>query len=75
MRGRHASRRVDAIEERLRFEPERTSKTQIKQLRGMRHPQYRLRVEDTRILYDVGKASWEIFAVVPKSEAAAWLEY
>ena len=50
------------------------SKSRIKRLRGMRHPEYRLRVDEIRVFYDVTDDAVEILAIVPKSEAAAWLE-
>ena len=40
----------------------------------MRRPQYRLRVEDIRVFYDVTDVAVEVLAIVPKSRAAAWLE-
>ena len=45
----------------------------MKRLRGLRHPQYRLRVGDMRVFYDVGDTTVEILAIVAKSEAEAWL--
>src|SRR5215813_11262642 len=42
-----------AIKEHLSFQPAKTSKSRIKRLRRMRHPQYRLRVEEIRVFYDV----------------------
>ena len=36
----------DAIEEHLRHEPGKTSRSRIKRLRGLSRPQYRLRVGD-----------------------------
>lgn len=63
-----------AIKEHLSFEPTKTSKSRIKRLRRMRHPQYRLRVEEIRVFYDVTDAEVEVLAIVPKLEAAAWLE-
>ncbi len=64
----------DAIEEHLRDEPTKTSKSRIKRLRGISRPQYRLRVEDIRVFYDVSETTVEILAIVPKDEAEAWLE-
>jgi mRNA interferase RelE/StbE len=64
----------DAMEEHLRHEPTKTSKSRIKRLRGIRRPQYRLRVDDIRVFYDVTDEAVEVLAIVPKSEAAAWLE-
>ena len=63
-----------AIKEHLSFEPTKTSKSRIKRLRRMRHPQYRLRVEAIRVFYDVTEEAVEVLAIVPKPEAAAWLE-
>ena len=42
-------------------------------LRGLARPQFRLRVEEIRIFYDVRESTVEILAVVAKSEAAEWL--
>jgi mRNA-degrading endonuclease RelE of RelBE toxin-antitoxin system len=63
-----------AIKEHLSFEPTKTSKSRIKRLRKMRHLQYRLRVEEIRIFYDVTDEAVEVLAIVPKPEAATWLE-
>jgi mRNA interferase RelE/StbE len=63
-----------ALETHLRHEPERTSRSRIKRLRGLRRPQYRLRVDDARVFYDVSGASVEVLAIVAKSEAESWLE-
>jgi mRNA interferase RelE/StbE len=64
----------DAMEGHLRHEPAKTSRSRIKRLRGIRRPQYRLRVEDIRVFYDVTDEAVEVLAIVPKSEAAGWLE-
>ena len=63
----------DALETRLRHAPERISRSRIKRLRGLSRPQYRLRVADIRIFYDVADGVVEVLAIVPKSETAAWL--
>ena len=42
-----------ALELHLRHEPEKVSRSRIKRLRGIRKPQYRLRVEEIRVFYDV----------------------
>ena len=42
-------------------------------LRGVSKPQFRLRVEDLRIFYDVNRARVEVLAIVEKSEATACL--
>ena len=64
----------DALERWLRHEPTKTSRSRIQRLRGMRRPQYRLRVEGVRISYDVVEQRVEVLAVVAKSHAAAWLK-
>lgn len=64
----------DALEMHLRHEPMKTSRSRIKRLRGLARPQFRLRVGEVRIFYDVSVESVEILAIVPKSEAAVWLE-
>jgi len=64
----------DALEVHLRFEPTKTSKSRIKRLRGMAQPQYRLRVGDVRVFYDVVGAEVRILAVVAKSQAERWLQ-
>ncbi len=62
-----------ALEAHLRHEPEKTSRSRIKRLRGVRRPQYRLRVGEVRVFYDVTGATVEVLAIVAKSEAEAWL--
>ena len=63
----------DALELHLRHEPRRTSRSRIKRLRGLDRPQYRLRVDEVRVFYDVTGITVEILAIVVKSEAEAWL--
>jgi mRNA-degrading endonuclease RelE of RelBE toxin-antitoxin system len=62
-----------ALEAHLRHEPTKTSRSRIKRLRGLRQPQYRLRVGDIRVFYDVSAATVEVLAIVAKSEADSWL--
>jgi mRNA interferase RelE/StbE len=63
----------DALETHLRHEPMKTSRSGIKRLRGVRRPQYRLRVDQVRVFYDVADATVEILAIVAKSESESWL--
>jgi mRNA-degrading endonuclease RelE of RelBE toxin-antitoxin system len=63
----------DALETHLRHEPDKTSRSRIKRLRGLVRPRYRLRVGDVRVFYDVSGTTVQILAVVPKSEAQLWL--
>ncbi len=64
---------LDAIDRHLRHEPTRTSRSRIKQLRDLRHPQYGLRIDDLRVFYDVSENHVEVVGVVHKGEVAAWL--
>jgi len=64
----------DALERHLRHEPAKVSKSRIKRLRGLSHPQYRLRVGEIRVFYDIAGNHVEVLAIVPKSEAISWLE-
>lgn len=64
----------DAIEKHLRYEPAKVSKSRIKRLRGIIRPQYRLRVGEVRVFYDVLEEAVEILAIVPKSAADSWLK-
>ena len=61
-----------ALEKHLRHEPEKLSKSRIKRLRGLSRPQYRLRVDEVRVFYDVTRDTVEVLAIVAKSEADAW---
>ena len=63
-----------AIEIHLRHQPRKESKTRIKRLRGLRQPEYRLRVDDFRVYYDVAEAEVRILAVVAKHLTCEWLE-
>jgi mRNA interferase RelE/StbE len=62
-----------ALETHLRHEPAKVSRSRIKRLRGLSRPQYRLRVEEIRVFYDVTRTNVEILAIVQKSEAEQWL--
>jgi mRNA interferase RelE/StbE len=62
-----------ALETHLRHKPEKVSRSRIKRLRGLRHPQYRLRVDEVRVFYDISGSIVEVLAIVAKSEAESWL--
>jgi mRNA-degrading endonuclease RelE of RelBE toxin-antitoxin system len=64
----------DALEAHLRHEPTKLSKSRIKRLRGLAHPQYRLRVGDYRAFYDVVGEEVHVLAIVAKADAESWLE-
>ena len=60
----------DAIEHHLRYEPGKVSRSRVKRLKEMEYPQYRLRVGELRVFYDIQKETVEVLAVIPKSRAA-----
>lgn len=64
----------NAIEQHLRHEPTKVSKSRIKRLRGISQPQYRLRVGDIRVFYDVTETQVQVLAIVTKEQAQAWLD-
>ena len=65
---------TDTINRHLRHEPTKVSKSRIKRLRGLSQPQYRLRVGDIRVFYDVTETTVQVLAIIPKAQAQAWLE-
>jgi len=71
---RERATRKDAIEHHLRYEPGKVSRSRIKRLKEMEYPQYRLRVGEIRVFYDIQKETVEVLAVIPKSRAAEWLK-
>ena len=64
----------DGVELHLRFEPAKLSKSRIKRLRGFDQPQYRLRIGEIRVFYDVTETEVQVLAIVSKAEAQAWLD-
>lgn len=66
---------VDAAMERhLRHEPTKASKSRIKRLRGLRRAQFRLRVDDLRVFYDVVGNEVQVLGIVFKAAADEWLK-
>ena len=64
----------DAIETHLRHQPTKTGKSRIKRLRALSRPQYRLRVGDIRVFYDVTELTVQVLAIVAKAHPQEWLE-
>ena len=64
----------DLIGIHLKHEPTKTSKSRIKKLRGVKHPQYRLRIDESRVFYDVRGNRVEVLAIISKSKATEWLK-
>src|SRR4029078_4639385 len=59
----------DALQRHLGAEPTKVSKSRIKRLRGLSRPQYRLRVDEIRVFYDVTDNVVEVLGIVAKSDA------
>ena len=64
----------DALEVHLRFEPTKMSRSRIKRLRGLSQPQYRLRVGDIRVFYDVTEGEVQVLAILSKPMVEHWLQ-
>ena len=57
-----------------RHQPTKTSKSRIKRLWRLSHPQFRLRVGEIRVFYDVSEGRVEVLAIISKSGANDWLK-
>jgi mRNA interferase RelE/StbE len=64
----------DALRTYLTHEPTRDSKSRIKRLRDVRHPQLRLRVGEMRVFYDVTGTDVVVLAIMSKEKTLQWLE-
>ena len=64
----------DEIEHHLRHQPAKVSKSRIKRLRGLRQPQYRLRVGEVRVFYDIVETEVHVLAIVEKAKTYQWLD-
>lgn len=69
----HRATLRDALETHLRHEPAKASRSRIKRLRGLSQPQYRLRVDEFRVFYDISGQEVQVLAIVSKQEAEGWL--
>jgi len=63
-----------AIQRHLVNNPTHASKAKIKRLQGLEKPQYRLRIDEIRLFYDVVENRVEVLAIVEKKNASDWLE-
>lgn len=59
----------DGIDKHQQYGPERESKSRIKRLRGLEKPEYRLRLGDIRVFYDVRAEDVEVLGIVDKKDA------
>src|SRR5262249_52863836 len=64
----------DAINIHLTHEPRKVSKSRIKKLKDIKHPEYRLRVDEMRVFYDVNDSDVVIVAIMTKEKTNQWLE-
>jgi len=64
----------DAFQEWLVHSARQVSKSRIKRLEDLERPQYRLRVGDMRVFYDVFDDHVLVHGIVPKSKSASWLD-
>lgn len=65
---------LDHIEQVLEVNPIQESKARIKMLRQPAPTQYRLRVGDFRVFYDVIGTTVQIIQILSKAEATSYLE-
>lgn len=65
-----------AMRKHLETAPKAQSRSRIKRLRGLRQPQYRMRVGNMRVFYDVNEEEKrvEVLGFVLKPGTAQWLE-
>ena len=63
----------DAIEHHLRHQPRLVSKSRIKRLEEIESPQYRLRLGDLRIFYDIAGGDVIVLSIMSKEESLRWL--
>ena len=67
---------ADGIEMFLADHPTRQSKSRVKRLRGIRNPDYRLRLGDYRVFYNVDKAEKQVVVlrIMHKDETHRYYE-
>ena len=72
---RWRSRLKQEMRQHLEHQPRRESGSRIKRLRGLRQPQYRMRVAEMRVFYDVNDQMKrvEVLGFVDKSDTPEWL--
>ena len=73
--GRWRSRLKQEMRTHLERQPKRESKSRIKRLRGLRKPQYRMRVGNMRVFYDVNDEinRVEVLGFLDKPDTPKWL--
>jgi mRNA-degrading endonuclease RelE of RelBE toxin-antitoxin system len=69
-----ATRIADGMEQHLAFEPTKESKSRIKRLKGISDPDYRLRLGDYRVFYNVVGGRVDVLRVMHKKETYGYYE-
>ena len=64
----------DGINKHLRCQPTHESKSRIKRLRELDRPQFRLRIGDIRVFYDVLDEKVLVLGILEKGATAEWLK-
>ena len=64
----------DAIRVHLSHELTKQSRSRIRRLRDLRHPQFRLMVSGIRVFYDVRGTDVVIIAMMSKERTIQWLK-
>jgi len=69
-----ASRIADGMERHLGGEPTKESKSRVKRLRGISDPDYRLRIGDYRVFYNVCGDRVDVLRVMHKNDTHEYYE-
>jgi addiction module RelE/StbE family toxin len=71
-----ATQIADAMEKHLIHEPMKESKSRIKRLRGVKEPDYRLRIGNYRVFYSVreSKRQVDVLRIMHKNETREYYE-
>ena len=69
-----AARVADGMEAHLGHEPMKESKSRIKRLKGISDPDYRLRIGDCRVFYNVRGARVDVLRVMHKNDTREYYE-
>jgi len=64
----------DSIRVFLTHKPTKQSRSRIKRLKDLRHPQFRLREGEIRVYYDVTETDVVIIAIMTKEKTIEWLK-
>ena len=74
LRKHDAVRIADGMERHLGTEPRRESRSRVKRLRGITDPDYRLRIGDHRVFYNVAAGRVDVLRVMHKDETREYYE-